>query len=111
MEMMRAPKARVHLNLGSCRERPNEERKSPISAEGASRPHLGGEDNAAATVICDLGARKFGLECAQLLDDGGELLADGSQAVLDAQGKSRVLGARNQPVGEHSAQALGQDLA
>ena len=56
------------------------------------------------------GARKFGLECAQLLDDGGELLADGSQAVLDAQGKSRVLGARNQPVGEHSAQALGQDL-
>jgi hypothetical protein len=109
MEMMRAPKARIHINLGSCRERLNEERKSPISAEGAilisavRTPPL-------IQSFAIWGARKFSLECPQLLNDGGELLADGSQAIFDAHGKARLLGARNQPVGEHSAQALGQDL-
>ena len=45
---------------------------------------------------------EFCLECAKLLDDRSELLADGREVILDAQGKPGIFGAGDQTVREHS---------
>ena len=90
--MMRAPEARLHINPGSCRQSSQRSTQITNRAAGAIHPHFGGEDTPLQQSFANSGARKFSLECPQLLDDGGELLADGSQVILDAQVTFRIFG-------------------
>jgi hypothetical protein len=95
--MMRAPEARLHINPAAAGRAPNEARKSLIALQARFILISAVRIPPLQQSFANLGARKFSLECPQLLDDGGELLADGSQVIFDAKGNFRVLGARISP--------------